>query len=110
MTGGTYVKKSYAAIAASLAMLGVSGTAIGQGPVTVTAFQPAQAGGGCAYFQVKGDPTGQWYSMAVSDPSFNSQFGFVMSVFYSGTPITFATSGTACTYPRVVWMYAGTLN
>jgi hypothetical protein len=104
------VKKSYAAIAASLAMLGLSSTAIGQGPVTVTAFQPVQPGNACAFFQIKGDPPGQWYSISVSDASFNSQFGFIMSVFYSATPITFSTSGTACTYPKIAWMYAGTAN
>jgi hypothetical protein len=104
------VKKSCAAIAASLAVLGISSTAIGQGPVTVTAFQPVQPGNNCAFFQIQGDPPGRWYSISLGDASFNSQFGFIMSAFYSGTPITFGTSGTACTYPKIQYMYAGTTN
>jgi hypothetical protein len=110
MRGGTHVKKVYGAIAASVAMLGLSTGAIGAGPVTVTAFQPVQPGNGCAFFQIKGDPPGQWYAISLSDASFNSQFGFIMSVFYSATPITFGTSGTACTYPKILYMYAGTAN
>lgn len=104
------MKRLYAVIAASLAMLGISGTAIGQGPVTITAFQPVQPGNNCAFFQVQGDPPGRWYSIVVSDASFTSQFGFIMSTFYSGTPITFATSDTACGYSKIQYMYAGTAN
>jgi hypothetical protein len=43
------VKKVYGAIAASVAMLGISTTAIGAGPVTIVALQPAQPGSSCAY-------------------------------------------------------------
>jgi hypothetical protein len=104
------VKKSSAATAASLALLGISTTAIGAGPVTIVALQPAQPGSGCAFFEVKGDPPNNWYSIALSDASFNSQFGIIMSAFYSGTPITFATSGIACTYPKLSYIYIGTPN
>jgi hypothetical protein len=104
------VKKSYAAIAASLATLGISGMAIGAGPVQIVAVQPAQPGAGCAFFEVKGDPANAWYAILLSDASFNSQFGIIMSAFYSQTPVTFATSGTACTYPKLAWIYVGTPN
>jgi hypothetical protein len=106
----THVKKVYAAIAASVAMLGISSTAIAAGPVTIVAVQPAQPGSGCAFFEVKGDPPNTWYAIALSDSSFNSQFGIIMSAFYSATPVTFATSGIACTYPKLSYIYVGTLN
>jgi len=105
------MKKSYIATAAVfLATLGVPGMAQGVGPVAISAVQPAQPGSGCAFFQVKGGATNAWYAIALSDASYNSQFGIIMSAFYSGTPVTFATSGTTCTYPKLAWVYVGTLN
>jgi hypothetical protein len=101
------MKKSYAAIAASLAMLALSSTANAIGPVAISAFQPVQVGNSCAFFQVTGSNI--WYSLVVSDASFTSQFGFIMAAFYSGTPVTFGTSGTACgNFPRIQWIYVGT--
>jgi hypothetical protein len=101
------VRKSCIATIAFLVTLGISGMASAVGPVTVSAFQPVQGGTSCAFFQVTG--SGQWYALVVTDPGFNSQFGFVMSAFYSGTPVTFATSGTACgSFPKIQWIYAGT--
>jgi hypothetical protein len=104
------VRNSYIAIAAFLATLGISSMAIGVGPVQIAAVQPAQPGNGCAFFQVKGGVTNAWYAVALSDASFNSQFGIIMSAFYSGTSVTFATAGTACTYPKLSWIYIGTPN
>lgn len=108
------MKKYCAAIAASVAMLGISSTAIGQGPATILAVQPAQPPGsvnaGCAFFELSGGASGAWYALNVTDSSFSSQFGIVMSAFYSGTPVTFSTAGTACGYPKVGWMYIGTPN
>lgn len=99
------MKKSYAAIAGSLAMLAISSTANAIGPVTINAFQPVQPGNGCAYFQAG---SSQWYAILASDASFNSQFGFIMAAFYSATPVQFGTTGTACGYPKIAWIFVGT--
>jgi hypothetical protein len=48
------MKKSYAAISASVVMLGISGTALGQ---VITTLQAGNSLG-CAYFQVAGSGPG----------------------------------------------------
>jgi hypothetical protein len=106
------VKRRYAVIAASLAVLGSFSTAIAapQGPTTIVAIQPAQPSSGCAFFQVKGGASGAWVAIALSDAAFNSELGIIISAFYSGTPIIFDTLGTACTYPKLSYVQVGTPN
>lgn len=110
------MKKSRIAIAAFLATVGISSVPIAAqiGPATVSAIQPAQAPGGttagCAFFEVTGGAVNAWYAMVVTDASFNSQFGIVMSSFYSGTPIVFTTAGTACGYTKVQAIAVGTVK
>lgn len=99
------MKRVYAGMAAALATLGISNMAYAIGPVTVSSFQAANASG-CAYFQVTG--SAQWYAIPLSGAYFSSQFGFIMSAFYSGTPITFNTMGTACGFPTLWFVQVGT--
>jgi hypothetical protein len=93
-------------------MLGISSMAIAapQGPVTIVAIQPAQPTSGCAFFEVKGGASGAWIAIALGDAAFNSEFGTIMSAFWSGTPIIFDTAGTACTYPKLSYVQVGTPN
>jgi hypothetical protein len=78
--------------------------------VTIVAIQPAQPFSGCAFFEVKGGASGAWIALALSDAAFNSEFGAIMSAFYSGTPIIFDTAGTACNYPKLSYVQIGTPN
>jgi hypothetical protein len=108
------VKKFYIAIvAALLATVGMSRMASAIGPATILALQGVQAPGaanaGCAFFEVTG-ASGAWYALSVADNSFNSQFGIVLSAFYSATPVIFATAGSACGFPKVQWIVIGTPN
>ena len=102
------MKKAYIATAVFLAVVGISKLAFGVGPVTISSVQPVQPGTACAYFEVTGGAANAWYAIVVSDASFTSQFGIIMSSFYSGTPVTFATAGTACGYSKLQWIYIGT--
>lgn len=106
------MNKSYIGIAAILAMLAVSRMAIAdsQGPVTIVAIQPAQSSTGCAYFQVNGGAHDAWTAIDSADAAFNSQMGMLMGAYFSGTPIVFDIDGTACNYPKMSWVYLGTLN
>jgi hypothetical protein len=86
------------------------GMAAAQGPVKIAAVQPVQPANGCAYFEVQGGAPGAWYAISVGDAAFNSEFGFLLSAYYSGAAVTFNTAGMACGYPKIQWVYIGTLN
>jgi hypothetical protein len=84
--------------------------AFAQGPVILANFLPVKPATGCAYFQVSGGATGDWYAMDAHDLGFDSQFGTIMSAYFAGAPVQFDTAGFVCGYPKVAWLLVGTFN